>query len=315
MRKEILAAAAGVVALSTVAAPAMADLMDRPDITVGATQVGLPPAPGFGPASAVAPLPSFGTFDIVVNGLGGMTAAQQAAFTAAEAFWESQIVGYRTQALANAIANANGTANAQLIIDATIEFIDGSGGILGSAGATQVSSDFTYWTPNKGVMRFDSADVANMITNGSFGSVIMHEMAHVMGFSNGIWDFSNFGVDNSLNTGITSGTDTTFSGARAVAAYNAEFGNSDSFVPVEESGGPGTAYSHWDEVNFNNWGAEFSNPELMTGWISGATYVSRATLGAFEDIGYAAAAVPLPASAPLLAFGFGALALLRRARK
>lgn len=304
MRKEIFSTAAAV-ALIAGAMPALADGdVMRPNISVAAIGNGAPLPPSFGPASSTAPLPSFGTFDIVVNGLGSMTSAQQSAFVNAETFWESKITGYRTQTLGNLIP--------QLVIDASIVAIDGAGGILGQAGATSVSSDGTFWTPNAGQMQFDTADVANLISGGTFGDVILHEMAHVMGFSNGIWDFSFSGIDNSANTGITSATDTTYTGARAVAAYNAEFGNTDAFVPVEQDFGPGTAFSHWDEVLFNSHGAEFSNPELMTGFLSAPNYVSRATIGSFEDIGYAAAAVPLPATAPLLAFGAGALLLLRR---
>jgi hypothetical protein len=304
MRKEIFSTVAAV-ALIAGATPALADGdVSRPSISVGSFATGAPPPPTFGPASSTAPLPSFGNFDIVVNGLGSMTAAQQAAFVNAEAFWESQITGYRTQALAGFIP--------QLTIDASIVAIDGAGGILGQAGATSVSSDGTFWTPNAGQMQFDSADVAGLITGGTFGDVILHEMAHVMGFSNGVWDFAFSGIDNSDNTGIVGGADTSFSGARAVAAYNAEFGNTDAFVPVEQDFGAGTAFSHWDEVLFNSHGAEFTNPALMTGFLTSPNYVSRTTIGAFEDIGYAGAAVPLPATAPLLALGAGALLLLRR---
>lgn len=67
----------------------------------------------------------------------------------------------------------------RLLIDATLEEIDGSGGILGSAGPTRIWSGCNV-SPT-GAMRFDSADIANMEARGTFEGVILHEMGHVIG--------------------------------------------------------------------------------------------------------------------------------------
>ena len=50
-------------------------------------------------------------------------------------------------------------------------------------------------------------------------------------------------------------------------------------VPLETTGGAGTAGGHWLETVFGN--------ELMTGFIDrGVNPISRITVGAFQDMGY-----------------------------
>lgn len=67
----------------------------------------------------------------------------------------------------------------RLLIDATLEPIDGPSGVLGSAGPTRV------WTgcnvSPTGAMRFDTADIAVLEEVGLFEGVILHEMGHVIG--------------------------------------------------------------------------------------------------------------------------------------
>lgn len=84
-----------------------------------------------------------------------------------------------------------------------------------------------------------------------------------------------------------------------------------TFIPVEESGGEGTAFAHWDEVNFAGHGNE-NNPEIMTGFLSANPYLSQTTLGSFDDLGYVTnatvlAPVPLPAAFLLMLLGLGGL--------
>jgi hypothetical protein len=58
-------------------------------------------------------------------------------------------------------------------------------------------------------------------------------------------------------------------------------------VPLENSGGSGTAGSHWDEADFAPIGQQMSN-ELMTGYFvpGEVTLLSDTTIGAFADLGY-----------------------------
>ena len=314
MKLKLLAASA-VIALASGSANAatgggyIMDVTNLSSVTLnlgGAGGVGSVPVGGS--SSLLAPLPSFGTFDIVVNGLGSMTAVQQQAFTDAEAFWEATFSGYRSAVLAAAIP--------ALVIDASIVAIDGVGGVLGQAGATNAQGDGSFVTPDAGIMQFDSADVANLIGNGSFDDVILHEMGHVMGFSNTVWQLNP--------TGITSGADTTYTGARGLAAYQAEFNAGETSIPVEGDFGPGTAFSHWDEDLFFDHLAtngNSANPEIMTGFLDALPpTISQTTIYSYEDIGYvvndqSAPPVPVPAAAPLLAVAIGGLMLVRRRAK
>jgi hypothetical protein len=122
-------------------------------------------------------------------------------------------------------------------------------------------------------MSFDSADLAQMESDGSLVSVIVHEMGHVLGFGS---IFDRLG----LITGA-GGADPQFTGANAIREYATLLGTAarPRSVPLANVGGPGTRDGHWREAVFAN--------ELMTGFLdSGPNPISRLTIGAFEDLGY-----------------------------
>src|SRR6185295_12404292 len=112
--------------------------------------------------------------------------------------------------------------------------------------------------------------------NGTLDDVILHEMGHVLGFG-GLWDDPS--KDLILNAGTA---DPTFTGAQALIAFdNTNGGNTyvGAKIPVENTGGPGTADSHWRESVFEN--------ELMTGFISSpGNPMSLTTVESFVDLGY-----------------------------
>ena len=156
-----------------------------------------------------------------------------------------------------------------LIIEANAPVIDGVGGILGFAGPTFIRTSSSI--PVAGQMSFDIADINNLEANGTFAGVILHEMGHVLGMGT-IWD--NLG----LVTGV-GGANPRYTGAGATAEYNDLFGNTETSVPVANTGGAGTRDSHWRESVFQE--------ELMTGFAENFFMpMSRVTTASLGDIGY-----------------------------
>lgn len=230
----------------------------------------------------------------------GLTPTQESYFTAAKSFWEGVITGYVGSATLSGLSVA-----------ASGQAIDGIGGVLGSAGPTSGIFSGGYAYATDGVMQFDTADINNMISAGSFTDVIRHEMAHTIGFGT-LWDLNNVYVDGSGR----------YTGAQALAAYRVEYNQPGAtFVPVELGGGAGTADAHWNEVDNGTGNTGLLDPqgrdmrrELMTGWINTPAYVSATTLASFRDIGYVLALSPVPEPSPyaLLLAGMAVMALRRR---
>jgi hypothetical protein len=258
--------------------------------------------------------PAFSNFIIDISFEPGMDESYKGAFSSAAAFWESQITGYRY----------NSPLLQEISISAAIVANDGVGGILGSAGPTNgrffnniqldgdtASSDILFVTA--GSMSFDSADVDNLIANGSWESIIRHEMGHVMGFGT-IWGYEFGGITYNDFYVADSGQ---YTGASALAAYQSEFDPDATFIPVELGGGAGTANGHWDEVDggagptgiTDKNGNDMRN-ELMTGWLNSPTFLSKTSLGQFYDMGYTV--IPEPSSIVLIAFCSGLGYWIRR---
>ena len=102
-----------------------------------------------------------------------------------------------------------------------------------------------------GLMFFDTDDLAFLQQNNILDEVVVHEMGHVLGLGT-LWDF---------NRDLLQGTaaDPRFVGPNAIAGFH-DVGGRGATIPVEEGGGPGTRFSHWDEETFE--------AELMTGFIA-----------------------------------------------
>jgi subtilisin family serine protease len=198
-----------------------------------------------------------------------LTPAQRAVFQQAANRWQEIIVGD----LPNVTDPSTGQVIDDILILATAPIIDGAGGILGQAGPTEVRTG-AKGLPWKGVMEFDSADVAVLEADGTFKDVVLHEMGHVLGFGT-LWQ--QFGLVTGLG-----GTDPLYVGTNALREYRSLFGvPAATGVPVENQGGAGTAGGHWRESVFDT--------ELMTGFAEPAGTrmpISRITVGAMQDLGY-----------------------------
>lgn len=216
-------------------------------------------------ASTAAATASQSGFQITLNLSGTVSAAVQAAFTEAVNKWQTYITGD--------LPDVSGIDDVQ--IDATIESIDGEGNVLGQSGPTAVRKGSGI--PTKGIMQFDSADLESLAAAGQLDEVVFHEMGHVLGIGT-IW--SSKGLLKGVNT-----SNPTFTGANALAAYKA-LGGTGTGVPVESSGGSGTAFGHWSESVFDN--------EIMTGYLdSGTNPTSTITLASLVDLGYTGVQVSL----------------------
>lgn len=227
-------------------------------------------------------------YNIDIRILGGLTGSQQDAFALAAKRWSSIIIGDVPD------ANVRGEIVDDIRIDAKGAPIDGVGGILGQAGPTWIRSGSYF--PATGVMTFDRDDLKKLEDDGLLLSVILHEMAHVIGFGT-IWSYKG------LLQGAGS-IDPTFSGSQAMKEFGTLLGaGTPTAVPVENGGGPGTRDSHWREKVFGN--------ELMTGFINqGVNPISRLTIASLADLGYqvnleVADPYTLPSSIMLAMMGVG----------
>lgn len=208
-----------------------------------------------------------GLFSISINDRGGLTPSQSSLFGEAIDFWESYLTGVQS------------SFNHSIVIEASGVNIDGPGGVLGSAFFTGITrfSDSPYVFSNRGRMQFDSADLARLENRDQLFDVIVHEMAHVIGFGT-LWTTDSFIPGSQSNYVNGSGR---YTGQYALDIYRKEFVENAEFVPVELNGGDGTANSHWDEP----WPGGAS--DLMTGFIGPFPItLSDTTVASFADIGY-----------------------------
>lgn len=218
-------------------------------------------------------------FNIELRYLVPPSAADAAAFESARKRWESIIIrdvpaieGTLPQAEAcgfEGLPDFVGTVD-DVLIDVLLVPIDGPLGILGAAGPCLVRTADNLTV--SGVMIFDVEDLDFLRSFDLTDEVVTHEMGHVLGFGT-LWSFNR-----ALLAGFGT-TAPTFTGRFANVFYRALGGKGP--LPVEQDGGGGTAYGHWDEETFDN--------ELMTGFITlGDNPLSVITAASMSDLGYGA---------------------------
>jgi Bacterial Ig-like domain (group 2)/Leishmanolysin len=244
------------------------------------------------------------SFDIQVRYLSSATPSQRQAFADAQARWESLITGdvedLQLTAPAQACGSNSPAINEQvddLLILVTLDSIDGPGNVLGSAGPCYIRDDNNLTV--LGAMTFDTTDLEDVEAAGLLQTLILHEMGHVLGFGS-LWPTQGLLADPSLPP--DNGTDPHFTGLQAIAAFDDVGGGgySGAKVPVEDTGGEGTADGHWRESVFVN--------ELMTGFVDpGQNPLSVVTVASLGDQGYTVNLAGADAySLPLTTFAFRA---------
>ncbi|MFF2042784.1 leishmanolysin-related zinc metalloendopeptidase [Kitasatospora sp. NPDC058170] len=207
-------------------------------------------------------------FSIEVEFLGGLTETQKSAFKDAAHRWTRVIVGDLPDVvIGDRIVD-------DLLVQAEGKLIDGPGGTLGETGPTRLrpGPGPSKFLPATALMSFDQADLAAMEATGTLVDVITHEMGHALGIGS-VWSRKH----------VLRGAGThnpTFVGPNAQREFAALLdGGAPRPVPVENTGGPGTADSHWRESVFDN--------ELMTGFVGRAgNPLSRLTVASLQDLGY-----------------------------
>jgi hypothetical protein len=224
---------------------------------------------------------------------GGLTPTQQAYFSVAADYWESLIVDYIggfNPLLGSNIDDGDG----RIEIFASGADLGGVGGVLGQAGPTFFAGFVggSYLYTSRGLMQFDTHDLPGMESNKTLLSVIMHEMAHVLGFGT-LWDplsdYTIAGFQDVYSHGAKA-----YTGPNALNEWKTEFSQAAAtFVPVEADGGPGTADGHWNEIaggagltGITDTLGRDMRDELMTGWLNAPSFLSRMSVAQFADIGY-----------------------------
>jgi hypothetical protein len=174
-----------------------------------------------------------------------------------------------------------------LLLYASLVPIDGPGGTIGAAfpcfiRAALPDAPLTI----VGVAQFDTSDLGLLEGLGLLDDVILHEMAHVLGFG-GLWSQDPLDFLQSPSLPNDPGADTHFNGPNAVAAFDDLPGgpwipptSATSRVPVENTEGDfGERDNHWRESTFVS--------ELMTPFISPVSNpLSTVTIESLRDLGY-----------------------------
>ena len=217
------------------------------------------------------------------------TPSQDAAFTAAADRWMSILRGELNDIDFSSNPVGAGTCTScQPTISDTVDdlrvfvdiiFIDGPFGTLGQAGVCQLRS--TSQLPVVGFMEFDSDDIGRMEGDGDLMPVALHEMGHALGIGTLWGNFDTLLVNPSLPS--DAGADTHFSGAAAIAAFDAAGGTAytgGAKVPVENLASVGSSDSHWRELVL---GLELMTPLFTSGM---PNPLSAITTESLVDMGY-----------------------------
>jgi hypothetical protein len=220
------------------------------------------------------------------------TAQQVAAFAAAVNRWSAIITTDLEDVPINVPSGScGGSARPainetvdDLLIFVILEPIDGPFGVLGTAGPCFIRGSGDPAQPGDlpliGLMRFDTADLDRLTSDGRLESVIVHEMGHVVGIGT-LWGLFELVTDPSRPN--MAGADTYFTGTNAIAAFDLIGGatySGGNKVPVENSAVQGSADTHWRE--------SVLGVELMTPLInSGSNPLSLLSVRSLQDLGYA----------------------------
>jgi hypothetical protein len=222
-------------------------------------------------------------FGIALRFTTPFTQTQTSAFAAAASRWASIILDELPDQLitipAGRCSPNSPSLQAEVVDDvlifATIEAIDGPGGLVGVGGQCVVRAGTNFVAI--GQIRFDLADIAALEANGTFEVAVLHEMGHVLGIGN---QWATRGLVTNP-TGASAPRESIYNGQNGIDGFNAIGGTSYTGpkVPVENTGGSAVTDKHWREAVLGR--------ELMSGFLNaGANPLSVLTIRSLQDIGY-----------------------------
>ncbi|MFN8053523.1 MAG: leishmanolysin-related zinc metalloendopeptidase [Acidimicrobiales bacterium] len=157
-----------------------------------------------------------------------------------------------------------------LLLDVNLVAVDGPGAELGAGAVCDYRfSGGEFRLPRFSALRLDSADIASLEANGQLYDVVLHEMAHALGFGDVFWQRP---VASPRLIGRNT-SDPQFVAPTARAEWQRLGGTGN--VPAAPTIG-----NHWRESVF---GAELMTPNYNAGV---PNPLSRVTLAALRDVGY-----------------------------
>jgi hypothetical protein len=256
-----------------------------------------------------------------------LSAAEQALFTDAVTFWDGVIYDHQD----------NQSRHWELNVDVTNTPASMGSVNLGSAGPSGAA--LTNVVPGSGLGgSWPDRFIISTGGNASFNvhpdagalraSTIKHEIGHALGIGT-LWEDNEVYTDGVVNPNREgSGVAGQYTGANAIAAYQAEFVGQGgaTFIPVEQGGGGGTAHGHWNESDdfgqtlvgiVDGSGNDFRD-ELMTGWASpseASSFVSNTTIQSLVDIGFTLEAVPAPEPSSIMLLALSSVGFIIRRRR
>lgn len=200
-----------------------------------------------------------------------LTEADRKLVTDAANTWEKVIIGDLSNQTNVTLPSGK---NLAFVDDLVIEVSAKARGdeFLAEAGPDEFRDNFDSGLPYVGSMEINSDEIEQMKQEGSFESTILHEMGHALGIGT-LWE------DLDLVTGA--GTNNPrYIGENAIVQYNSIFNNSETSIPVANTGGEGTRDIHWHESVFQT--------ELMSGFDDPGVKnpLSRITAASLIDLGY-----------------------------
>jgi hypothetical protein len=164
---------------------------------------------------------------------------------------------------------------ASLVIYVAAVSSDGLSGLIARSGPCYVRASGGLTVV--GVITLNAAALPILESQGQLGNVVLHEMHHVLGYGT-LW--------NSVTPALVVNAGTAASayvGTQGILGCLADGGTAscERSIPLENTGGAGTADVHWRRSVFAN--------ELMVAYVAAAGTampVSTLTIGALADLGY-----------------------------